>query len=105
MSASEYFGKKLRELRKLNNLTAAQLASHVHCSPSLIYNIEKGLNRPQPELIVHVAQFFGVSTDYLLHDITADNEEELIDLYRKMDNRDKLYLFYLIKLISYSGEK
>ena len=100
MAPSEYFGKKLRELRKLNNLTASELASYLHCSPSLIYNIEKGLNRPQPELIVLTSQFFGVTTDYLLKDEVIENENKLIELYKNLNNKNKLSLFYLIKILA-----
>jgi transcriptional regulator with XRE-family HTH domain len=100
MSTSEYFGKRLRELRKLNDLTAGRLASYLHCSPSLIYNIEKGLNRPQPELIVRAAQFFGVTTDYMLKKDVVTNEEELIKLYRNLNSKNKLLLYNLIKLLT-----
>ncbi len=100
MDASWLFGKRLRELRKLRSLSAGQLASHLNCSPSLIYNIEKGLNRPQPELIVLVAQFFGVTTDYLLREEAIENEEEVVELYKRLDNKGKLYLFYLMKFLN-----
>lgn len=100
MKPSEYFGKKLRELRQHNKLTAGQLASYLNCSPSLIYNIERGLNRPQPELIVHAAHFFGVTTDYLLQEEVLDNEKILIELWGKLNNKSKLFLFYLINLLT-----
>lgn len=100
MNPSEYFGKKLRELRKLNNLSASELAVFLHCSPSLIYNIERGLNRPQPELIVNTAQFFGVTTDYLLREEIIDNEKKLVELYKCLSNKSKLCLFYLLKILS-----
>lgn len=99
MNSSVFFGKKLRELRKSRNLTAGQLAPHLHCSSSLIYNIEKGINRPQPELIVDAAEFFRVTTDYMLREEDVKKEEELIKLYRKINNRNKLILFNISKLL------
>jgi transcriptional regulator with XRE-family HTH domain len=100
MKASEHFGKKLRELRKSKKLTAGELSSYLHCSPSLIYNIERGLNRPQPELIVDTANFFGVSTDYLLRDEVIEEEENLVEVYRQLNNVKKISLFYLLKILS-----
>ncbi len=100
MGASGYFGKKLRELRLLSKLTAKQLAAYLNCSPSLIYNIEKGLNRPQPELIVLAAEFFGVTTDFMLREENTGNEEDLLELYRNINPKNKKYLYNLIKLMS-----
>jgi transcriptional regulator with XRE-family HTH domain len=103
MNVSEFFGKKLRELRKLNNLSANQLAFYLDCSPSLIYNIERGLNRPQPELIVLVAQYFNVSTDYLLKEDSYNNEEKLIELGEKIDKINNLCMFCLMKMLTDHG--
>ena len=100
MNASKYFGIKMRELRKKNSLTAGQLALRLDCSPSLVYNIERGLNRPQPELIVNVARFFGVTTDYLLQEENFDNEKEIIELCANLDSENKMYLFCLVKLMA-----
>ena len=99
MNTSCFFGNKLRELRILKNMTAGQLASHLKCSSSLIYNIEKGLNRPQPELIVLTAKFFGVTTDYLLMEESIENEDKIIELYQRLNSKGKLYLNYLMKIL------
>ncbi|MGD9157917.1 MAG: helix-turn-helix transcriptional regulator [Desulfobacteraceae bacterium] len=100
MDTSCFFGKRLRELRKFRNLSAGELAPHLKCSPSLIYNIEKGLNRPQPELIVYAARFFGVTTDYMLKEDAMISEEELIKTYRNTKKSNKPFLYNLIKILT-----
>ncbi|NJN66146.1 MAG: helix-turn-helix transcriptional regulator [Chloroflexaceae bacterium] len=62
-------GKKLRMLRRKRNLTqrdvakAVGLAAQVHMS-----YLESGRKEPSIDLLLRIADFFGVSTDYLLRD-------------------------------------
>lgn len=100
MNASEHFGKRLRELRQSRNLSAPELSKILYCSPSLIYNIEKGHNRAQPEFIVRTAIFFGVTTDYMLRDIDPNDEKELLDLYRNLNREEKLMMSYILRLLN-----
>ena len=99
MNVSYLFGKRLRELRNLRHISAGQLASYLKCSKSLIYNIEKGLTRPQPELIVNAARFFGVTTDYLLMEEVFENEEKLAELYKKLNTSGKTILLNIMKFL------
>jgi len=71
------FGAKLRALRMQRNLTQAALASRLGLAKhAYISNLEAGRKAPSPDLAVQLADFFGVTTDYLLRDAIPIKEYE-----------------------------
>lgn len=60
------FGKRISDLRKERGLTQLDLAQKIGVTRSVIslYEIEK--REPDTETLLKMADFFGVSTDYLL---------------------------------------
>ena len=60
------FGNILLALRKDNLLTAKELSKKLNVSINLIYEWEKGRCEPSFDCLIKIAEFFGVSTDYLL---------------------------------------
>ena len=60
------FGERLRELRKEKKLSAKQLAKEINTTDATIIRWENDTMSPKAEAIVDVANFFNVSTDYLL---------------------------------------
>ena len=60
------FGKRLKELRKLNSLTQTQLAVALGVTKATVSYYEKEERTPSPEMLVRIASVFHVSTDYLL---------------------------------------
>jgi transcriptional regulator with XRE-family HTH domain len=63
------FGKKLRALRQRRGLTLRQLASILGMGAhSHLANIETGKNKPTANLILKIADLFGVTTDQLMRD-------------------------------------
>lgn len=61
-----HFGEILAELRQDKRLTQKELAEHFHVSIGTISNYEKGVHKPDLEMLCALAHFFHVSTDYLL---------------------------------------
>lgn len=57
---------KLKKLRKEAGLTQKQLADKLNISPSTVAMYESGKRTPDPKVVVTIAEFFNVSTDYLL---------------------------------------
>ena len=57
---------KLRELRKERKLTQGELAARFGVTQQAIAKWEAGHALPEPTAISRIAQFFGVTTDYLL---------------------------------------
>lgn len=60
------FSKKLKELRIEKELTQAQLAKLLLVDQRSISNWEKGTREPDFSTLVMIAEFFHVTTDYLL---------------------------------------
>lgn len=60
------FGENLKVLRKQRNLTQADLGLHIGLSKAVISKYENGLGYPTFDILVRFADFFGVTTDYLL---------------------------------------
>lgn len=58
--------KRIYELRKDMKLSQSELAKKVGATQKAIDFWEKGINEPKATYIINLANFFGVSTDYLL---------------------------------------
>mgnify|MGYP004641935221 CR=1 FL=1 len=60
------FGENLKKLRLAHNLTQQELGSKVGLSKAVVSKYENGLGTPTFEVLVRIAAYFGVTTDYLL---------------------------------------
>lgn len=60
------FCERLKELRNENNLSAKKLAQILNVSDSTVIRWEKEEIVPSIEHLKNIAQFFNVSSDYLL---------------------------------------
>lgn len=63
------------DLRKAAGLTQGQVAQRLNISPSRLANYEQGLRKPDHETTILLANFFGVSVDYLLGNTAEDPTE------------------------------
>lgn len=59
-------GNRLRELRKERKLTQAELGKHINVSKVSISGYENGERTPDTDNLARLADFFGVTIDYLL---------------------------------------
>ncbi len=60
------FGNILKTLRIKENLNQTQLAQKLGLTKSVISAYETGLRMTSYDVLLHIAQIFKVSTDYLL---------------------------------------
>ena len=60
------FGYVLKGLRKNHNLTQKELGSHIGLSKAVVSKYENGLGYPTFDVLIRIADYFGVTTDYLL---------------------------------------
>jgi methanogenic corrinoid protein MtbC1/DNA-binding XRE family transcriptional regulator len=60
------FGLQLKKIRKERGLRQKDLAELFDVAQSTIANYEQGIRFPDEEMLRKLADFFGVSTDYLL---------------------------------------
>lgn len=100
---------KLRELRIEKNLTQQAMSKEIGVSRQVYSNWENEINQPDYNFLVKLADFFGVSTDYLLgrsdelgyvtiqSSLTVPalsaNEQKLLNNFRAM--RPDLQAYYL----------
>lgn len=60
------FGDILAELREDRGLTQKQLGEVLHVTGGTISNYEHGVHYPDLEKLIELADYFSVTTDYLL---------------------------------------
>lgn len=60
------FGEIIKTLRLSHNLNQVQLAGELNVSKQTISNWENNNILPSIEMLIKIARFFSVSTDYLL---------------------------------------
>ncbi len=82
------FSDKLRTLIEDRNFTQKRVALDLNIAPSTMGGYVQGSSEPDFATLVRIAEYFNVSTDYLLgkpSDKTTDaDEEELLRIYRSM---------------------
>ena len=97
--------KKLRELRMEKGYNQERMAMELNVSQTTISAFETGERRPDTDMLVRIARYFDVSTDYLLgltevkkplttQEVSAD-ESNLIHLYRRLSkiNKEKVFSY------------
>lgn len=84
-------GKQIKSLREARGLTQRALAKQLGMAPSTLAMYEIGKREPDNDTLKKFADFFGVSTDYLLGrtddptppDVDEPTEQELEELMKK----------------------
>lgn len=66
MFSREEFGKRLREVRKARGETQASVGAVLGGTATLISDLEKGRRTTTLEKLTELAQYYNISTDYLL---------------------------------------
>lgn len=69
------FKDKLRNLRKQKGITQGALAERFGLMPSTISMYEQGKRHPRQDVLIQMADFFGVSVDFLL-DIPEESRSQ-----------------------------
>lgn len=102
----------LKELRMEKGKTQAELALALNLARYIISNWEQGRTEPNATQLTLLADYFEVSTDYLLGrsddtglvqanaNLTPD-EEEILMLYRQMNFQDRNQLKGFAKALVY----
>lgn len=60
------FGIILKELRKSRGLTQTELGASIGLSKAVISKYENGMGYPNFDVLIQIADYFGVTTDYML---------------------------------------
>src|SRR5215212_5323125 len=79
MERTHSFGYWLRRCRKALDLTQAELAQRVSCSPDLIQKIEADARRPSRQLAVKLADSLGLDATEHMGFVQAARAERAVD--------------------------
>lgn len=66
MEQTSGFAKRLTKLRALSGMYLKEIVGCLHISIGTMSNYENGIHQPSLEMLCRLADFYGVSTDYLL---------------------------------------
>ncbi|QLL77746.1 helix-turn-helix domain-containing protein [Ligilactobacillus saerimneri] len=94
-SKDRVLGSRIRELRKNKGLRQAELASLLHVSQQAVGSWETGRTAPGADTLNELADYFGVTTDYLLgrpeekkETVPSDSDlDKMIDHARSFDGK------------------
>jgi transcriptional regulator with XRE-family HTH domain len=108
---------RLRVLRKEKHLTLRELSEIVNISFSNIAMLERGERNFTADTVKSFAEFFNVSSDYLLglsdirnaqittQTINVDSVDvEILNEVKELQNKDKEDLLKIIKFMKIKGE-
>lgn len=93
--------ENLKLLRKNAKLTQRELAEKVNIPKTNIGHYEIGITQPSIENLIKIADFFGVSVDYLLGHQTKNLiysetltpiQQKLMELIKKLNDEQGLFL-------------
>ena len=103
--------QRLEELRKEKNLLQKDVASAVNHSITCISDWERGKREPSIDDLIRLADFFGVSIDYLVgreedgvvivsgNELSKD-EKALFDKLRGLDSLNKELAYQYVDFLS-----
>lgn len=101
------FPERLRTLRTDRGVSQIKLAKYFNYGSTAIANYESGRNEPSFDVLIKIADYFGVSIDYLLgredkpmiyRNISLE-EEKLLKDFRQLDKEVQIKISELIKKI------
>lgn len=110
---------RLKELREEKDLTQNDVATAINTTRTNIGRWEKGLNEPTSGFIIQLANFFEVTTDYLLEreddfgNITIKNppteklsaeDKELLEYFHTLTKSEKIQVTEYTRYLSERGE-
>lgn len=91
---------RIKELRESKHLSQQRLAIEMNVSQAMISKYELGQSEPDIQMIIKLANFFQVSTDYLLGFSDSkmyvavinltDDEKNILCNYKRMDSIQKI---------------
>ena len=94
---------RLKDLRLERGLSQSDVADNIGCSTVVYSRYETGNRQPSIDMLISLAKFFNVTTDYLLeiepnmtvssssiNNVLSDREKEIVITFRNLshDNKD-----------------
>lgn len=109
---------RLKELRKNKGISQEQVAIDLGISMRAYQNYEYGKREPNIEMILKLAEYYNVTTDYLLEKETAPSpdpfesfrftkemEEEASEDYKRLTSQEKAVIAKIVKALADSHKE
>lgn len=110
---------RIKEMRKKRQIRQSVLASEVGTTQQTISRIENELYMPPLDLVIAIAQYFGVSVDYLLclteikrtwegeyaFNRLLDEYYEIISVYRQLNEVNQKSALLILKRLKDSEDE
>ena len=94
---------------KMRKVNGKQLTEKLELSNSAITDWKKGKAKPSTEAVIKLADYFGVTTDYILlgkepagtaEPQLTENEKEILELLHRFDERTQLKFLGRVEAIA-----
>lgn len=105
---------KLFEIMEQRGIKAKELSEAIGASTGNISDWKSGRSSPSIEVLPKIAEFFNVSTDYLLKlddvqnrktESISENAQELIEMYTQLSERNQLKIIgYVQRMLEENGK-
>ena len=87
-------GQRLKRLREEKGLTQQQLADELHLTYHAVSGYERNNSEPDDEILINIATYFHVSSDYLLglsdmRNPTFKGENKMINMMKELNEEDR----------------
>jgi len=83
-------GQRLKQLREENGFTLEYVATRLNTTKTSIARYEKGDREPKSDMLLDLAEFYNVSTDYLLGKCELRNGQVDSDIRKIQRARDNM---------------
>lgn len=97
-------GKRLKEIRKKNNITQQQLAELLNVSVNSVSKYENGKITLGHDYIVYLCNYFNISADYFyfghdkhLLEEKVVSERSWMNIYKKLNEEERERLFNIVQ--------
>lgn len=91
---------RLKELREIKKITQSKLAREINMPLITYTKYENNIREPKLEILIKLANYYGVTLDYLVgrefnneFGYLNDKEKKLVSMFRQMNNDNQLTLF------------
>lgn len=89
-------GNRIGELRRSKGLTLKKMGELLNIRDNTLSQYETGKREPQLGMMIEIANFFGVSVEYLMgktdkRDYPLDTDDDAIELLQKLENNEVHY--------------
>lgn len=85
-------GNRIQELRKLNKMTAKELAEHIAVSPSFISAVENNSTKLSLRTLSHICEALGVTLSEFFNADLSPVEQKLISQIKRLPEEKRYEL-------------